>query len=105
MKSLISELKEAQFKPITFSIFNKLDEEYRIHDLQLKLNEKFSIYDFEYYELNLEKKDQFRIKMHNKEFINEIKLIQSRLKNNALLDIDFDNGSVKVIRLKNKEIL
>ena len=80
MRDFYEELKEENFKKITYGIFNKMDDENYIAFLEKKFGEPFSVEDFKYYDFPLTEKEKFLIKMNNKDFLMNIKRLRNHLK-------------------------
>lgn len=80
MRDFYSELKEENFVKITYGIFNKMDDEDYIAFLEKKFGEPFSVEDFKYYDFPLTDKEKFLIKMHNKDFLMNVKILRNNLK-------------------------
>lgn len=101
-RNFYEELKEAVFKPVTYTIYNKIDDECYVSFLNKKNNTIYSIDDFVYFDFNLEKKEQFLIKMYNKEYLKNVISLKNALKNinEIKIYVDHDNGILRVIKLK-----
>ena len=80
MRDFYKELKENCFKKITYTIYNKMDDENYIAYLEKKFGEHFSVEDFEYYDFPLTDKEKFLIKMYNKDFLLNFKNLKKHLK-------------------------
>lgn len=78
-RDFYSELNEDNFKKITYTIYNKMDDENYISYLEKKFGEPFSVEDFKYYDFSLTDKERFLIKMHNKEYLHNIKKLKNKL--------------------------
>ena len=79
-RDFYSELNEENFKKVTYTIYNKMDDENYITLLEKTFGEPFSVEDFKYYDFELTEKERFLIKMHNKEYLNNIKDLKNKLK-------------------------
>lgn len=79
-RDFYSELNEENFKKVTYTIYNKMDDENYITLLEKTFGEPFSVEDFKYYDFELTEKEKFLIKMHNKEYLNNIKDLKNKLK-------------------------
>ena len=101
-RDFIEELLNANFKKITYTIYNQLDDEGYIETLEKIMKEPLSIEDFEYYDYTLDEKEIFLLKMRNKKFSDKLKTIRNRFigKNGVKLLVDYDNGLVRVVKLK-----
>ncbi len=104
-RDFYTELKNATFKSLTYKLYNKLDDEGFLLCLKNKTKENYSIDDFEYLEIELDKKESFLITMHNKELLSKIKDLKEKIEAiNGTVDIDYNNGTVSVIKLITKKI-
>lgn len=101
IRGFCSELKEENFKQITYTIFNKMDDEQYIKFLENKFNDLFSIEDFKYYDFDLTDKERFLIKMHNKEFLKNVKNLKECLNNKVGIKVyvDYNSGNLRVVKL------
>ena len=100
-RDFFEELKEEVFKPITYGIFNKMDDDGYINYLENLHKEPFSIGDFKYHDFNLNDKEKFLIKMHNREYLKNIKSLNQKLSEykDIILYIDYEIGLVRVVKL------
>ncbi len=105
-RDFLKEIKEENFIPVTFTIFNFIDEEYFVRDLEILTGEKYSINDFKYYNLELTDKEKFLIRMHNKNFLSTIYKLQKKFLNEPKLRffIKFDEGSVLIVKLNSVQL-
>lgn len=105
-RDFIDELLNCTFKRLTYTIYNQLDDEQYIESLEKKLKEPLSIEDFEYYDFVLDEKESFLLKMRNKKMTDKLKTIKNRFfgKVGVKLIIGFDEGLIRVVKLKNVEI-
>lgn len=100
-RDFYSELDTMVFKDITFSLFNKIDDEYIPQQWGKTDNTVYGIDDFVYCDVMLDKKEKFLITMHNKEIMNAINKLKTKIKNEKYhVMLDFDNGSLIIIKLK-----
>lgn len=98
-RDFYSEIEEANFKPITYRLYNKIDDDNIPYTLGKKNNTVYGIDDFVYYTFDLSKKEKFLLTMHNKEFLKNIKELNEKILNeNYILDIDFNNGEINIIK-------
>lgn len=102
MRNFCEELKENSFKRLTYTLYNKLDEENYISYLEKVLKEPLSIEDFEYYEFPFDDKERFSFKMRNKMMSNELKKLKTLCssKFGIKLCVDYENGKIIVVKLK-----
>lgn len=92
VRDFYSELKEENFKQITYAIYNKMDDENYVKSLENRFNELFSIDDFKFYDFNLTDKEKFLIKMHNRKYLKNIKTLKSHLNIEGVkVYVDYDN--------------
>lgn len=101
VRNFYEELKEENFIKITYGIFNKMDDEQYISFLEKKFKEPFSVEDFKYYDFNLTDKERFLIKMHNKEYLTNVKKLRECLseKIGVKVYVDYNIGNVRVVKL------
>lgn len=79
-RDFYNELKEENFKKVTYTIYNKMDDENYISFLEKTFGEPFSVEDFKYYDFDLTDKERFLITMYNKEYLTNIKNLKNQLK-------------------------
>ena len=91
VRNFYEELKEENFIKITYGIFNKMDDEQYISFLEKKFKEPFSVEDFKYYDFVLSDKEKFLIKMHNKEFLKNVKTLNELILIKEEEFFDFQN--------------
>lgn len=106
IRNLFKELNDENFIPITYRIFNFIDEDYFIRDVEKLNNERYSIDDFSYYEFELTNKEKFLVKMHNKDFLGNVLRLKRNLKNqpNVKVYVLHDVGVIMVVKLKSVNI-
>lgn len=102
-ETFYEKLKDLSFDPISFTLFNQIDEDDYIRQLEIYDKIKYSINDFECHYLSLTNKEKFLIKMHNKNFLKNIKTLiyYFRLEPRVKIIIDYYTGEVVIIKLKN----
>lgn len=102
IRDFYTELKYTIFKPSTFTIFNRLEEEGYINELNHLYNDIISIEDVEYYDIDLTEKESFLIRMYNNEFGKNIEQLQEKVKErkDLILKVDRTNGKIRLIKLK-----
>lgn len=105
MRNFFDELKGKSFKKITYTIFNRIDDDKIVTLIEKKLNTVLSIEDFEYYDFELSDKEKFLIKMRNKEIGNSINELKSKLNeyDGAKLLIDYNEGILRIVKVKSIE--
>lgn len=100
VRDFCSELKEENFKKITYTIYNQMDDENYIAYLEKRFNDIFSIEDFKYYDFELSDKEKFLLKMHNRDFLLNVKSLKRVItKDGIKVYVDFENGIVRVVKL------
>lgn len=100
-----NELKEENFKKITYTIYNKMDDENYIAYLEKKFNEVFSIEDFKYYDFELDEKEKFLLKMYNKDFLSNIKNLRKNIvKDGIKVYIYHEQGVIRVVKLNKVDL-
>ena len=103
-RDFYNELETLNFKDIKFSLYNKIDDDYIPQKWGKDDNTTYGIDDFVYAEFDLDKKEKFLITMHNKEMLSLINKMKIKIGNDKIYTIiDFDNGNLIVIKLKNLE--
>lgn len=102
VRDFYSELKEEDFKKITYTIYNQMDDENYIAYLEKKFKDIFSVEDFKYYDFELSDKEKFLLKIHNRDFLLNIKNLKKLISKDGLkVYIDFECGIVRVVKLNN----
>lgn len=106
LRDFYGELKCCEFKPMRYSLYNKLDDNGYIIQLKNQYNEVFSIDDFEYYQFHLSDEEKFFLKMKGKKMSQSINNLLEKLSfnNKIKVDIDRENGTLCVIKIKNTDI-
>ena len=100
VRDFCSELKEENFKKITYTIYNQMDDENYIAYLEKRFNDIFSIEDFKYYDFELSDKEKFLLKMHNRDFLLNVKSLKRVISKDGIkVYVDFENGIVRVVKL------
>ena len=104
MRDFYSEIDDDKFKPISFGLYNKIYDDSFIAYLKNQYNTLYSKDDFEYMTFELNEKERFLLKMHNKEFCLNFTILKQKLSKNdkAKLYVEHDNGRVFVVRLIEK---
>ena len=101
-RDFVEEVVNAQFKKSTYTIYNQLDDEKYIESLEKTFKEPLSIEDFEYFDIPLDEKETFLLKMRNNKINDKIKTLKNRLfgKQGVKLIVDYDNGLIRIVKLK-----
>ena len=101
LKDYYTEAENAEYKPITFGLYNKIDDDLIPQIWSKMKGEVFGIDDFVYATLALDNKEQFLLKMHNKEIMTRIMSLKKKYDNQqVVVDVDYNNGTINVIKLK-----
>lgn len=106
VRDFYSEIKEDNFKKITYTIFNKMDDEFYVKFLEQKFDELFSIEDFKYYEFNLSEKESFLIRMHNKEYLKNVKKLKDTFSKviGVKIYVNYKEGKILIVKLNKIKI-
>ena len=80
---LIEQLKHADYKRVTFGIFNFIDSEGFVDEVSSCDKTKYDIEDFCYYKFNLSDKEKNGIKYSKKEIIHFFKEFKSYIENSV----------------------
>lgn len=102
IRDFYEELKNNNFKPLTYTLYNKIDDDCYVQFLNKTYNEIYSIDDFEYYEFNMTDKERFLIKMYNSEYLSNVKKLKELFKdeNKVKIIVDHNDGRLFLIKLK-----
>lgn len=99
-KDFYQEIKEATFKPITFGLYNHIDDDMIVSYLSKKNKKIYGIDDFVYYKIELTSKEQFLLSMHNKEFLSSVTALKNKLEGkDCVVDVNYGNKEINVIKL------
>lgn len=105
IKDFYTEVKEGVFKDITFGLYNRIDDDCVPSYLSKKNKTVYGIDDFEYYVLDLDKKEKFLLSMHNKEFLGRIVSLKKKLEGkDCVVEVDYEKQEVCVIKLKSENL-
>lgn len=101
-RELYEEMKLDKFKPITFGLYNMIDDDNFVQYLNTQYKNFYTKDDFEYYMFNLTDKEKFLLSIRNKEFLADIKKLQTLLLNDDTIKlyVDYTKLQILVIRLK-----
>lgn len=100
-RDLYEELKSIEFKPMTFRLYNKIDDDMIPYSFGKKNNQTYGIDDFEYCKIPLDKKESFLLSIHNKEFLKKIGVLKSKIgEKDCVIDVNFNDNEINVIKLK-----
>ena len=92
--------EKAEYKPITFGLFNRIDDDMIPHLWGKQNNTVYGIDDFIYAELELTSKESFLLKMHNKDFLRRVSNLKKKFEGEmVIVDVDFNEGKINIIRL------
>lgn len=103
VRDFFNELKDITWKPITYYMYNVLDDGGFTEYLQNTYKERFSIDDFEYGVFAVSEKEKFLIQMHNSEYLKNVNALAKQLASNdrVKINIDYKKGEIQVIKLLN----
>ena len=106
VRNFYEELREENFKRITYGIFNRMYDEGIIDSLEHLYKEPLSIEDFKYFDFELNDKEKFLLKMYNREYLKNIKNLKIRFinKREIVLYINHEEGLIRIVKL-NKIVL
>ena len=101
------DLAFAEYKQVSYTIFNMIDDDMFVHEVNRAFNNKYSIDDFEYYDFGLSEKEKFLVQMHNSEFLKNVKVLKEELKEQmgVKIYVYHDDGIIRIVKLKNVSIL
>jgi len=100
-RDFYNEIKTADFKPITYRLYNKIDDDKWVNFLSKKNNEIYGIDDFVYHKIDLNEKEAFLLSMHTKKFLSKIFELCEKVSDlDCIVDIDYNKSEVNVIKLK-----
>jgi hypothetical protein len=102
----IQQIIEGIWKPITFTIFNFIENEWFVHDLYLLDKEKYTVDDFEYLKLELTDKEKLCVKMHTKVFLQQIEEVREFFEKEPRMRVYVihETGSIIVVKLKDVKL-
>ena len=104
-RDFYEELKTVEFKPITYRLYNKIDDDMIPSYFSKKNKDIYGIDDFVYFPIPLDKKEKFLLSVHNKDFMSNIKGLKSQLDGkDCVVDIDHKNSEINVIKLRNETL-
>jgi len=108
MQELIKQIKEKGFKPMKFAIFNYMDDNGYITEMEGIFKRKFAISDFEYlyFDLEVNEKNGLKYRTHNilQRFYDLQNLVEVKIQSNKELPmvklfILKDEGQVFLVKL------
>ena len=106
LRDFYEELKTNGFSPMKYSIYNKLDDSGYIIQLKNEYGEIFSVDDFECYQFKLTDEEKMFLRLNGKNMCRSVNNLIERFKGNnkIKIDIDKENGTIWVAKLKEIEI-
>lgn len=106
-KLLSDEINDLSFRTVTYTIFNKIEEDFFVHECENADKEKYSVDDFEYALMHLSDKDSFLMKMRNKDMLDRINCFKRVFADNQYVKIYslFEKGEILIVKLKNKPLI
>ena len=101
-RDFYNDLSSLCFKPINYTLYNIIDEDYFIKKIENIDNTYYSIDDFVYTEIPLSEKEKFLINMWNHEYMENIKQLEIDLEiqPRATVYVNHEWGCIIVIKLK-----
>lgn len=103
-RNFYNELKDAVYKPLPYSLYNKLDDSGFIIQLKGEFNEVFSIDDFECYKFNLNEDEKFFLENKGKKMMASIAELIDKFKDVSKIKICVDGKSIIFIKTKDIDI-
>lgn len=106
LRDFYGEMKTNGFKPMKYSLYNKLDDSGYIIQLKNEYNEVFSIDDFECYQFKLTDEEKMFLRLNGKNMVRSVNELVDKLKwcDKVKIDIDKENGTIYVAKIKDVEI-
>lgn len=106
LRDFYAEMKANGFKPMKYSLYNKLDDSGYIIQLKNEYNEVFSIDDFECYQFKLTDEEKMFLRLNGKNMVRSVNELVDKLKwcDKVKIDIDKENGTICVAKIKDVEI-
>lgn len=103
VKNFIDLMDGAEFKKANFTIFNMAENEYFIHNMEMKHGKQINVDDLEYFMFDLNKVDQLLVKAKNQFIWNKINDLKTNMcndENDMTVAHDPKTGNVFVIKYK-----
>lgn len=108
----LNQITDNKFQPITKKLYRDLKDEGYVEDLEQFYETSFDIRDFEVYKLEITDEDKIGLQSYEDEILEKFNDFDIQLKTMdkntypRIVDfIDYDSGSVYIIKLKNFKIL
>lgn len=100
-RNFYNEINTLLFKPLNYTLFNIIEEDYFIYILNKMDNANYSIDDFSYAMFELNEKEKFLLKMWNKKYLENIKQLEKDIEYepHAKVYVNHEYGSVIIIKL------
>lgn len=100
-RDFYEELKHVDFRQVTYTIFNKLDEDQYVRVLEKQIGKLLAIDDFEYYDFELSKLEKILIVSKVKCMMEDIDKLRKEIVDRVgmKLYLDTANGGIRVIKL------
>jgi hypothetical protein len=114
MEKLIEQIKIKGFKPMSFQVYNYMDDNGYLTEMEVIFKEKFGIEDFELINLNLSENEKnglkYRTKSVTSRFYNLKKFVEYKIqedmnKPKSKLFILKDDGKVFLVKFKDFDLL
>ena len=104
MRDFYREIKDEDFKSVTFGIFNRIDDDSFPLYLRNQYKEVYSIDDFEYLKFNLDEKEKKSLKKNDSIMQLNLTILRQKLNKDDKIRfyVDKEKCEIYVVRLKNK---
>lgn len=101
-REFFDELYTCKTNPLTYTIFNEIEDDFFVGRMNMKYKNKYSIDDFVFYEFDLSDKEKFLLKMHNSDFMRCVKKLKKKLDDCEELRVYFshNDGYIRVVKFK-----
>jgi hypothetical protein len=96
-----NDIPTLSFKPMNYTLYNIMEDDYFVDKLNKLDNTKYSIDDFEYASFPLSDKEKYLIKMWNGEYMENIKELKEKIKDDPYCSvyINHEGGFLMFVRL------
>ena len=105
-RDFFNDIEELTFKPLTYTLFNIIDEDYFVDRLNKLDDTIYSIDDFTYAMYPLTDKERLLIRMWNNDYTQSIKDLQQKLSSQPRVKVyvNRQDGLLSLIKLKNVQL-
>lgn len=102
MRNFYKEIKSLKFKPITYTLYNMIEDDHFVEKLNKMDKTKYSIDDFVYAFFDLNDKEKFLLQQWNGEYMKNIKELKSKLENKekCMVYVNHEYGMIVIVKLK-----